>query len=628
MTQPQNLNKEIRGLMKNSTYSKLLIVVLGILPIICPPGNGLIKTSPEFLKSSIGLPLIFLFLFLAFFLKDKPSFSLFFKEKISIALTLFLGWCLVTILWATNPYEGFRVLLPWIGGGVTFFLLARNLNPSKDLRFFLKVMFVSGFVAATIGIFQYLLGFDFFSQAAGPASTFGNKNMGAEYIVLTLPLGFYFFFEEKKKSDELFYLFMISNMLLYVIYVMSRSAYLSIMAQVFFFGLYCFFQYKKNKKVPYFTKPKSKMILGLVVYLFFAINISPSGYRWQLDSYKDRFGSIFSDATLTAFKGNTRISFWVNSLLMLKDHPIGGVGVGNWSIEYPAYHDKIIADKEYDDQVKLYQLHNDYLEIFVSTGIIGGILFLSFIFFFFREGYFLLKNPDFKERNPLIFMALGFSGFLVFGNFNYPLQVFVTMIVLCSYAGVLVALKFNQGKNPIPLKKNMPATIIPSECHLQVKRISSLGLFLFMSYIMYRFLWGEHYYHTAKMGEGVAPNGQTARLGKIMVENATISNDLNPYSWRTALLLAKGHWYLHDSENAYQVLKKALETNPMNQTILNNIGVYALRAGYPNMAIEYWNRVIINHSDKNYVEKIKYSIEQIKRGIEAQKMGSKAFLPN
>lgn len=611
--------------MKNTTYTKLLILILGILPVICPPSNGLIKTSPEFLKSSIGIPLVFLFLFLSFFLKDKPSFHLFFKQRISQVLALFLGWCLVTILWATNPYEGIRVLLPWIAAGITFFLIARNLNPSKDLRFFLKVMFVSGFVAATIGVFQYLLGFDFFSQAAGPASTFGNKNMGAEYIVLTLPLGFYFFFEEKKKSDEIFYLFMISNMLLYVIYVMSRSAYLSIMAQVFFFALFCFFQYRKNQKVPFFTKSKTKMILGLVIYLFFAINISPSGYRWQLDSYKDRFGSIFSDATLEAFKGNTRISFWVNSLLMLKDHPIGGVGVGNWSIEYPAYHDKIIPDKEYDDQVKLYQLHNDYLEIFVSTGIIGGFLFLAFIFLFFKECYLLIKDPVFKERNEVIFLALGFSGFLVFGNFNYPLQVFVTMMVICSYAGVVMALKFNYRKSALNVKTAPP---IPLETNLKIKRTFSLGMFLFMSYVMYRFLWGEHYYHEAKRGEGIPASGQTARLGKLILENAKISTELNPYSWRSALLLAKGHWYLQDAENAYQVLKKALETNPMNQTILNNIGVYALRAGYPTRAIEYWSRVIINHSDKNYVEKIKFSIEQIKRSLEAQKQQNKAFLPN
>ncbi len=612
--------------MKNSVYSKLLIVILAILPIICPPSNGIIKTSPEFLKSSLGIPLIFLFLFLSFFLKDRPSFSQFFKEKISIALTGFLIWCLITILWATNPFEGFKVLLPWVAGGIVFFLIARNFTPKDDLKFFLKAMFVSGFVAATIGVFQYLFGFDFFSQAAGPASTFGNKNMGAEYIVLTIPLGFYFFFEEKKRSDEIFYLFMISNMLLYIFYVMSRSSYLSIIAQTLFFGAFCYFQYRKNKMVPFFTKSKSKLLLGLIVYLFFAINISPSGYRWQLDSYKDRFGSIFRDATLEAFKGNTRISFWVNSLFMLKDNPVGGVGVGNWSIEYPTYHDRVIPDKEYDDQVKLYQLHNDYLEIFVSTGIIGGILFLSFIFFFFRECYLLLKNPDFKERNAVTFLALGFSGFLVFGNFNYPLQVFVTMIVICSYAGMVMALKFNQYKIPTnPKDKILPYQV---ESNLKIKRFVTLGLFLFMAHVMYRFLWGEHYYHEAKKGEGIPAQGQMARVGKMMVENAKISYDLNPYSWRTALLLGKGYWYLHDAENAYQVLKKALENNPKNQTILNNIGVYALNAGYPNRAIEYWSRVIINHSDKAYVEKIKFSIDQIKRQMEAQKQGSNAFLPN
>ncbi len=610
--------------MKNSIYPKIFILILAILPILCPPSNGIIKTSPEFLKASIGLPLIFLFLFLSFFLKDRPSFHLFFKEKTSLALTLFLSWCLITISWATNPFEGFRCLLPWIGAGITYFLIARNFEPKNDLKLFMKAMFVSGFVAATIGVCQKLLGYNFFSQAAIPASTFGNKNMGAEYIALTLPLGFYFFFKEKKKSDELFYLFMISNMLLYVLYVMSRSSYLSILAQTFFFGVFCFVKYLKEKKVPFFTPAKIKMLLGLSLYMFLAINITPQGFRWQLDSYKKRVGSIASDAKLQSYKGNTRISFWVNSLLMLKDHPIGGVGVGNWSIEYPTYHDKILIDREYDDRVKLYQLHNEFLEIFVTTGIVGGILFLSFIFFFFRECYLLYRSNEFKEKNEVLFLALGFSGFLVFGNFNYPLQVYVTMMVICSYAGMVMALKFSYNKANSNLENKIQ---IPLESYLKLKIITSFVLFLFMTHVMYRFLMGEHYYHVAKYGETAPPKGQTAKIGRLLVENAKTSMDLNPYNWRAALLLAKGYWYLNDGENAYQVLKKPLENNPMNQTILNNIGIYALKAGYPQKTIDYWSRVIINHSDKKYVERMRFTIDRLKKQVEAQKR-AKAFLPN
>jgi O-antigen ligase len=504
----------------------------------------------------------------------------------------------------------------------------------------MKAVFVSGFVAATIGVFQYLLGYSYFSQAMMPASTFGNKNMGAEYTILTLPLGFYFFFKEKKKSDAIFYLFMISNMLLYVIYVKSRSSYLSLMAQIFFFSVFCFVKYRKDKKVPFFSPEKIKMLFGLSFYLFFAMNMTPQGFRWQLDTYLKRFDSVVKEAKVdnaksvanainanvdpyAAGKGNTRISFWVNSLLMLKDHPFGGVGVGNWSMEYPKYHDKIMVDREYDDKIKLYQLHNEFLEILVSTGIIGGFLFYSFIFLFFRECYLLYRSEEFKEKNEVLFMALGFFGFLVFGNFNYPLQVYVTMMVICSYAGMVMALKFSYKKVASNLENEMK---IPLESNLTLKRITSLVLFLIMTNLMYRFLMGEHYYHIAKYGE--APRkGQTAKMGRLLVENAKYSIDLNPYNWRAALLLAKGYWYLNDGENAYQALLQTVEYNPTNQTVLNNIGIYALKAGHPEKAIEYWSRVIENHSDKKYVERMKFTINRLKKQVEAQKQ-AKAFLPN
>jgi Tfp pilus assembly protein PilF len=91
--------------------------------------------------------------------------------------------------------------------------------------------------------------------------------------------------------------------------------------------------------------------------------------------------------------------------------------------------------------------------------------------------------------------------------------------------------------------------------------------------------------------------------------------------------LAKGYWYLNDGENAYQALLQTVEYNPTNQTVLNNIGIYALKAGHPEKAIEYWSRVIENHSDKKYVERMKFTINRLKKQVEAQKQ-AKAFLPN
>lgn len=596
--------------MVNSLYSKVVFVILGILPLLSPTSSGFIKSSPEHLKMAIGLPLIALLLFVGFFQGNKPSYLLFLKEKLSLTLVLFLFWCLITISWATNQYESFRVVLPWMCAGFAYFILARSLAWTRNLDTFLKIMLISGFSAATIGVFQYLFDFGLFPQVEIPASTFGNKNMGAEYVVLTIPLAFYFFFKEKKKGTEYLYLAMLSNMLLYVIYVRSRSAYLSVAIQAVFFGLFCLFEYKKNHENVIFDKAKLFKLVGLSFYLLIAMNFNSSGFKWGFSEYFDRVASVSEQTSLDMSKGNSRIPYWVNSLEMLKDYPLGGVGVGNWSIEYPKYYDMVLPDNDLDNGVKFDQLHNDFLEIFVSTGIIGGLLFLSFIFFFFRESYLLIfRKLEFKQKNAVLFMALGFLGFCVFANFNYPLQVFVSMMVICSYAAAVIALKID-SKSVIGAEKKVP--VFSPEKYLVSKKILSFGLFLFVSVLMYRFILGEHYYNEAKAGESISQPEQRVMAGLLLRDSGQKSLDYNPYSWRTAFLVAIGHFFLNKPEIAYEILEKQLKSNPNNAELLNNLGIYAHTIGKFQEAVDYWERAIYKHSDQAYVSRMKTVIAELK----------------
>jgi len=587
-----------------NTFKNLIIVFFGLLPLFCPIKSGIIKSSPEGLKAAVGVPLIILIFALGYFFKG--SYGTFLKRHSIKFFLLFLGWCFLSLSWAINPFDGLVKLMPWVGAAFAYFVVAKNFKTEDDIKLFLKVMAFSGIAAATIGVFQYLGDFSFFNQAAWPGSTFGNKNMGAQYIVLTLPLAFAFFFEQKDWRKEISWLFGATIMILYILYVQSRSSFLSIAFQIALLSGYLFWRYLKDKKIPFFTVRKTKFLAGTLVFITICMFLSPKG----IDALKNRVGSIVGQASMNYETANPRISFWLKSLHMVKDNPLGGTGVGNWYVTYPLYHNKVLKDKLYNSKVKVSRLHNDFLEVFVTTGIVGGFFFFAFLFFTYKDALVLLKKPDVKNKNLILFMTLGMAGFLVFGNFSFPMQVFVPMIVILTFSGVIGRAYVEE---PEEVKERFKIS----------KQVVSFSVFALVMVMGYRFLGSKHNYFNGKIFDGKIRKGKRARYGRELLKYGQKSVDLNPYNWRGALIAAKGHHYLNNHKAAYDSLKGVLKYNPYNNTILNNLGIYSLKAGKLNETIEYWERAQLNHSDPNYVRKMKNNINALKKVIRKKNMARK-----
>jgi len=122
----------------------------------------------------------------------------------------------------------------------------------------------------------------------------------------------------------------------------------------------------------------------------------------------------------TVFGG--RYPPWCNTIFMIKDHPLLGVGPGNWQFQYPFYHNKCPkAQKSFNYSKRMYRTHNDYLQITAESGIPAGLLFL---FIWLRQFYLLLrKQSSFPEDGSLRF-ALGLSmfAFSIVMLVSFPMQ--------------------------------------------------------------------------------------------------------------------------------------------------------------------------------------------------------------
>ena len=59
-----------------------------------------------------------------------------------------------------------------------------------------------------------------------------------------------------------------------------------------------------------------------------------------------------------------------DSLRMLRDHPIYGVGLGNFETAYPRY-------QSFPSDLWIDYAHNDYVQAVAETGLVGAVLIVS-----------------------------------------------------------------------------------------------------------------------------------------------------------------------------------------------------------------------------------------------------------
>ena len=123
----------------------------------------------------------------------------------------------------------------------------------------------------------------------------------------------------------------------------------------------------------------------------------------------------------TAIRG--RISEFRSALMMIGDHPLLGVGSGNYEIEYPQYQRVIALDPRHEERAA----HSLYLEVAAENGTIGLAVFGALLAYaltgMMRTRAALLRAGDDELAQLTMALAIAFMGFLtgsIFLHLAYP----------------------------------------------------------------------------------------------------------------------------------------------------------------------------------------------------------------
>ena len=430
-----------------TTRKVLLYLFLFLSPL------AFCKWTYDYTIFKLILPQIFfLFIAITFFLEKK---NVRYHKTLTILLSLYL---LINILsFLINPFH--YLSYPYMMKLLTYFsifLLTVNLpsplspplegGEGRGGGYTNKIFF---FLFASGALLSFWAVTDFYKFHLVNAG-FGNKNFFAGYIIFLIPLVLSLAFappqqpphllssplggEEGKERGKiynkiiLFLLFLLYSFAL--VLTKSQAAYLATFISI----LFLFILYSRNRKIA---------LLKTFFILFFLFLIS-------------YFSNFYFVDQIT---GNVRFLVWKGTLKMIKVHPFLGWGPGTLSLHYPNYR---LPDYFLQKAVAPItdHAHCEYLEILAESGVFGLFLFISFIFFIFREG-FKYHPPHYPlplregkrgegERAIIIGLLSGILAILMDNLLSTNLRQSFTPILLFFALGLVVSYSKGKMRDPSP----------------------------------------------------------------------------------------------------------------------------------------------------------------------------------
>ena len=360
-------------------------------------------------------------------------------HALALPFALFLGAALLSMTVALSLQAAVKEFVKWAEMFAIYVYVANNLDQAKLTRV-LAAMFLAGLSQAAIGIYQFLFqagppGFILFDRFMRAFGTFEQPNPYAGYLALIVPvaLGLIVAVSSKQftisgnqstvssrqlsiNSKQLTasndsrlrslvtdywilitVLIALAALLAAIVMSWSRGAWLGVGA-----GLI----------VAVVVQSRRALVLSIVaafvlafVILLSSIDVIPAAVTDRFSGVADYFG-VFDVRGVKVDDANfaivERMAHWQAAWGMLLDHPVLGVGIGNYAAVYPAY-----ALPQWDDP--LGHAHNYYLNVAAEAGLIGLSAYLILWAAAFWQGWRAVRVTDGWLRG----VAAGLLGMLL-----------------------------------------------------------------------------------------------------------------------------------------------------------------------------------------------------------------------
>lgn len=442
-----------------------------------------------------------------------------------------------------------------------------------------------------------------------------HKNLFSCFLFLSIPfLGYGVVFS--KRYLRPFFLIGLLPCLFFIVILQTRAVWVgSVVAFSAFMGLFVW----KNKAKVFGSARNLAGLAAIVVIGALLIGFALVKFQF-LDLFSEKLNVLEYGKSQSV---QERYQQWNSTLKIAKEHPISGVGAGNWPFYFPKF--TLVGNQEALDGFTFQRPHNDFLWVLSELGILGLIAYLSIylvpIFYALQR---CRKGPMDSDNLVLWLATSVLLGLLCISFFDFPRE--RIELLLLSY----VLLGFLYSKIQLPALKVLKTKWI---------YLSMIILPLLLFSIMVGF--------SRWKGEKAAIKLYTAKEGKdwealkrIAKATASFLYEVEPASMPIAWYQGLAQCQLGDYQGGLSTLKEAHRLAPYNYLVLNNMGICYSQLDDPFQAKSLFfealrinpsydearlNLALVYYSEKDYKKAYEY-VSQAKPSARKERY-EKAILP-
>jgi len=397
------LNKNIK-IVEKVFFGLVLLVLLAPFWVFKDLLFPYITSKAFYLRIVIELAFP-LYLYLVLSVKQyRPSF----KNPLTVAVTAFVVLNLVSALFGVNPLKSLWGNFERMGGVFYlahltlyyFYILLLAQMKQDYMRKFVLAVISLGAILSVYGVLVWLKIFTFLPDPSYPriSATFGNPIFFASFLILPMFLTLFYLLQEDRKWMKALYGVVIALELWSILLSQTRGAVVGL-GLAFFVSAIAYIALTPKKKLKIWGGVTALALVLILTFGFLNPQVFPQGtILRRIFSLRD---------------GNTeaRLVQWRIALKGFTHHPVIGVGAEAYSVVSNANYNPEIYnyDRSWFDKP-----HNYFLEVLVTTGVVGFAAYLSMLVFVI----FLLHKAYKVHLYGLMEFCLLMCGWIAYGVQN------------------------------------------------------------------------------------------------------------------------------------------------------------------------------------------------------------------
>ena len=446
----------------------------------------------------------------------------------------------------------------------TYLLVSGNLNFDAILK---GIVLFSGFILVTT-VIQFVKlktsGVSMFQESNMYliSSTFGHKNLLSSAIFMCIP----FLCAAYLNLTKPWKFFSVLNLIILIAFIFilqTRAVIVGIGLSFLFTSILSLFLIRSEKEKILVRIIGFGSLFIMVVFLFVAIK------------YTDKFSLLTKTESM-----RERVNIWHNTVEMIKEFPLSGVGAGNWQIHFPNYGLTRFYDVNFsisEGLTNFQRPHNDFLWVFSETGILGFVIycciFLLAIFYLIK---LILQASNFKQKVIYLIFLFTLIGYIFIAMTDFPLERMEHQILL----GLMLAFITSQYIQTFEVTKNK-ISVMPMKVVLAMTSLFAL-------------LVGINRYEGEMYSYKLIVAHQHGLWNKMIAEGSKASNtfyNMDPFSIPVKWYIGVAQFSLGDIPSAKISFEEAYQIHPYQVHVLNNYATCFEKEGKHDEAIKLFEEM-------------------------------------